>query len=331
MSLKLDTLLDCVAAMEPEYSGGLSNHLPMALIALQCLGAPDATLDAYYAFYAPRLDVLDTKPQESVQDFHWPEVIGKLDKFRSVRHYFLAQLVREGREKVLKEVLPMLFKGVGAAAFHGLIRTAYALQVQHDGELAAALSYWTCRLLPLTESAPKSGEMGVGEWIKPFLSITPPGEDSGLIFEKMRVTASSQHFSQLLNGLSVDESTLLHLSRYGSELYLKQKNFTVLHLITGTHAARLLMPWISDQESAIRYFSVAYAAGLVSAGINNNAANPPPVEKLEWDEIISRAIEDQNDHVIKLVYSCVQEATYYQSPVYRAVANLAVLKKEQAG
>jgi hypothetical protein len=326
MSLKLNALLDCVATMEPEYNGGLSNHLPMALVALQRMGAPDARLDAYYAFYAPRLGVLDTKQEES-QDFQWPDVIGNLDKFRLVRHYFLTQLMSEGREKVLKDVLPTLFKGVGAAAFHGLIRTAYALQVQHDGELAAALSYWTCRFLPLTESEPKSGEMAVGEWIKPFLSITAPSEDSGLIFEKMRVTASSKHFSQLLNGLSVDESTLSCLSRYASELYLKQKNFTVLHLITGTHAARLLMPWISDQESAIRYFAVAYAAGLATASINSDAANSPPTEELEWNEIISRAIKDQNDHVIKLVYSCVHEATYYGSPVYRAVANLAVLKQ----
>ena len=39
--------------------------------------------------------------------------------------------------------------GVAAAAFHGLIRTAHAVQSGHAGEVAAALAYWAWRWQPL--------------------------------------------------------------------------------------------------------------------------------------------------------------------------------------
>ena len=43
------------AAFDAEYGKSLSNHLPMALVALQRLGAPDERLDQFAAAYAPRL------------------------------------------------------------------------------------------------------------------------------------------------------------------------------------------------------------------------------------------------------------------------------------
>jgi hypothetical protein len=322
--MKLSALLDRVTTLEPEYNGGLSNHLPMALVALQRLGASDTRLDEYYAFYAPRLSVVDMKQEENLPDFQWTEAVGEMDGFWSVRGYFLKWLANQGRENVLREVLPALFKGVGAAAFHGLIRTAYALEAQHDNELATALAYWTCRFLSLVESKPRSGGMQFHEWVTPFLSLSAPDGKFGLIFEEMRAAASSKRFIQALNGLSVDEKTLSCLSQYACRLYLRQKNFTVLHLITGTHAARTLMPWISDREEAIRYFAVAYAAGLVAAGVTNNVLSPPSVEIMGWDEITARSISSQDDHVIKLVYSCMQEARYYDSSVYQAVASSVV-------
>lgn len=322
--IKLSTLLDRVTAFEPEYNGGLSNHLPMALIALERLGASEARLDEYYAFYVPRLSVVDARQGDSPLDFQWTQAIGKLDQFRLARGYFLQRLIKEGKDTVLREVLPILFNGVGAAAFHGLIRTAYALEAQHDSELATALAYWACRFLPLAENEPRSGEMRFDEWVKPFLSLRLPDGKFNLIFEKMHTAARSEDFSKSLHGLAVDDNTLSCLSQYACRLYLREKNFTVLHLITGTHAARLLMPWISDREDSIRHFAIAYAAGLVAAGITNNVASRPAVERMGWNEITTRAISNQNDHVIKLVYSCMQESRYYGSGPYEEVASSVV-------
>ena len=47
--------------------------------------------------------------------------------------------------------------GVAAAAFHGLIRTAHAVQSGHAGEVAAALAYWAWRWQPLAPP-PQGGE-----------------------------------------------------------------------------------------------------------------------------------------------------------------------------
>ena len=46
---------------------------------------------------------------------------------------------------MLSQVLRVLMRGCGAAAFHGLIRTSYAVQASHTRELADALAHWACR------------------------------------------------------------------------------------------------------------------------------------------------------------------------------------------
>ena len=53
--MTLRTLLDDNVHFDAEYGGGLSNHMPMALVALQGLGASDARLDAFAASYRRRL------------------------------------------------------------------------------------------------------------------------------------------------------------------------------------------------------------------------------------------------------------------------------------
>jgi hypothetical protein len=47
--MTLVELLSDGARHAPEFGGGLSNHLPMALLALQRLGADDTHLTAWHA------------------------------------------------------------------------------------------------------------------------------------------------------------------------------------------------------------------------------------------------------------------------------------------
>ena len=52
----LSALLDRAQAFAPEYHGNLSNHLPMALVALNSLGAGAARMASFLSIYSAKLD-----------------------------------------------------------------------------------------------------------------------------------------------------------------------------------------------------------------------------------------------------------------------------------
>ena len=53
---RLAQLLDDGARFDAEFAGGLSNHLPMALVSLKRLGADDRRLAEFAAGYSARLE-----------------------------------------------------------------------------------------------------------------------------------------------------------------------------------------------------------------------------------------------------------------------------------
>ncbi|MFK8002706.1 MAG: hypothetical protein AB8H86_24185 [Polyangiales bacterium] len=118
METKLDQLLEANRNYDSLYDEGLSNHLSMALIALERMGAEDAALETFFQRYSKRLEPsIGRAPQRDVG-----------------------------------EALAKLSLGVGASAFHGLIQTAYAIEHGNALEVARALEVWERSYLPLGRS-----------------------------------------------------------------------------------------------------------------------------------------------------------------------------------
>ena len=123
--MDLLALLEAGAGFDAEYAGGLSNHRPMALLALARLGAPASRLEAFAQRYARRLQAAPP-PQAWPAGEPWDRRLGQRQAWPQYRDFFRQQLRRQGRPSLLRQVLPRLMQGCGAAAFHGLIRVAYA-------------------------------------------------------------------------------------------------------------------------------------------------------------------------------------------------------------
>lgn len=115
METKLDQLLEANRSFDSLYDDGLSNHLSMALIALDRMGADEAVLDAFFQRYSQRLE----------------------------------PTLGEAVERDVGEAVAKLSLGVGASAFHGLIQTAYAIEHGSSLEVARALEVWERTYLPL--------------------------------------------------------------------------------------------------------------------------------------------------------------------------------------
>lgn len=323
----LRSLLDACAGDDAEYGGSLSNHLPMALVALHRLGAEPARLAAFAARYRQRLHAAPpAEPWPAGEP--WSETLGDPRAWPAYRSLFNDWLDHEGAPLVLAQVLPTLMRGVGAAAFHGLIRAAYAVTAGHSHELADALAYWACRWFEVGE--PGLVTAAAGREHEPAVVLAAldtgsalPGE---LIAERMAAVAATSAFERAAARLLVDRAdTLPRLARLAAQRYADSRNFTVLHLVTSAHAMRVLLPWLDEDEvlPALRHYARAFVAGYAASGLVRNggtdAGAVPP-----WAEIVAQAVASNDDHVIKLVDSCREQERAYGGAAWRRAAARAV-------
>ncbi len=299
--------LDRSLALPPEYRDQLTNHLPMALHALHAMGAGEARLAAFFDAYARRFDARTPCAGDG--------------PFPALRAAFADRLAREGRGAVLRAELPGLLEGVAAAAFHGAIRTAHAVESGHAGELAAALAYWSWRHQPLPAPA-AAGPWPFDRWAA-RLSEAAAGLsfDAPLISLRMAAAAQSAPYRELGARLAPAPDLLPRLSALAAERYAATGNFTLLHLVTGTRALAGLAPWAGP--AAVPPVLAAWTAAFLAARLP--ADDLPPRPPLAWDAIVPAACAQDDDHVIKLVHACREGARAWgHDALYRSAATRAL-------
>lgn len=297
----LHRLLDRSLDHAPIYGPGFASHLPMALHALHVLGADEARLQAFFDRYATRLAPRGAR-SGPLDD--WTSALGRFDAFEALRTTFEDRLHEQGPEATLRHALPVLWPGVVAAAFHGLIRSAHALQAGHAGELAAALAYWaaTFRRLP---DAPEQA-MDLPSWSAALesaaLASRVPG---GSIVRGVEAAVQGAAYRELGAALPATAATLHDLADWAADQYAKSRNFTVLHLVTACRAARVLLDHTGEPAAAWPHLVRAFVGAALAANLEHRPEPPP---RLGWAEVRVRAIASDDDHVIKLVHACVDDS-----------------------
>ena len=329
--MTLRALLDDGARFDVEYGGGLSNHLPMTLVALKRLGADDARLAAFASHCARKLRPAPAAMAWPAGDA-WASRLGQREAWPAYRGLFSQWLASEGAGDVLRQVLPALLPGCGAAAFHGLIRTAYAVQTAHRQELADGLAYWACRWLDL---GPRDGPQRSGRALRPAtalkgLAVALSGH--GLIFVRMQAAAHDPHFAPAVARLQVDERSLERLARHAAALYASSGDFTALHLLTSAHALRVLMPFVDAPLPALRAYWRAFAAGVAASGVGaagaagaTSGAGQAPAAR-DWHDLLPLALASTDEHLIKIVDSCREEERAYGGDAWRRAATRALAR-----
>lgn len=322
--MTLRQLLDQSAGFDAEYGHNLASHLPMALTALARLGAADGRLAEFADRYSGRLHPAPPSEPWPAGD-PWQSRFGDPRAWPAYRSLFNEWMDHEGAPAVLEQTLPALLRGVGAAAFHGPIRAAYAIAAGHSHALADALAYWACRWFSLG-TAPLNGREPDPEVVLAALGIAKPRRP--LIAERMALAAEHPAFGRVASGLHIEtDRTLAQLATLAARLYAASDNFTVLHLVTSAHAMRVLLPWLDegDVTEALGHYWLAYAAGHAASGIADSAAaGAPPRAPRPWSEIVAWAIASDDDHAVKLVDSCREQERVYGGAVWREAASRAV-------
>lgn len=314
----LHRLLDRNLHSAQEYAGELTNHLPMALQALAELGADAARLDAFASRYVQRVRL----PQAAVSSARalpdWTAALGDFDAFASLRASFAALVSERGLEGAVGAALPALWPGVAAAAFHGPIRVAHALQARHAGELAAALAYWAARWQSVPSTSPEPS-MDLPSWLAAAERAAGRWRSaSGLISRRMDEASRTTDFAAFGGRLQTAQADLGAAVRWAAELYARSGNFTVLHLVTGLRAVRVLAVHAAPPPSVWAAFGAAVMASGISPGGRAPASGPG------WPEAVKAALASEDDHVVKLVHACVEQAAHDPHPAFLQAAWRAI-------
>lgn len=303
----LHDLLDAELAYDPVTAQDFSDHLPMALVALDRLGADDERLARFSTRYARSLVPVRAEVQ-------------------AARDRYDTEVASLGVDGGVRAHLPRFVPGIGSAAFHAVIRLAYAVEARHAGQVAAALAYFEQVDEPLTDAPPNE----TGD--DPFALLDALRADpqlAGLHFDapsisgRMAQVAARPAFARAA-GLTAHADSLARIAATARALHGTTGDFTALHAVTGTHAVRVLLPYLDDAQRslALRYLFQAIAAAYVTIAMPDvvfiEASHTPG-----WDEIVAAALETDDEHVVKLAYSAREEARVYgDDATYRWCAAL---------
>jgi hypothetical protein len=337
----LQRLLQRNHGLRPEYGPGYSNHVSMGLFALTALGGSARQLTAFAdASWSP-LEPVPKEAGPAVTRESFPSLLGQRTALNGYRRLFTQEVSQLGRTATLERYLPRLLPGLGAAAFHPLIRTGYGVRFGDDQEVADGLAYWATAYLPLGELGAAGAEPAPSVLLSQLRAARTGKSDdaeAGLILERMRNASHVPQFAPTVAALQPREDTLRRLASVALELYtVTGGNFIALHAVTGTHALRMLWPHLPQKELAARYLWQALVAAYLTVGTpalssaapssagRGLASTPRPAAPghvPDWSQIVAKAVGSTDPHDLKLVDVAREESTFYQEPGYRQAAAL---------
>ena len=311
----LAQLLTEAEVYDPEYGGGLCNHLPMALTALEQMGASPGRLGEYRRTHVSWLEALPDAPPATPGA--WPFRKADRAAFRDLRDDFRRRIARDGRDAVLRATLPELAPGLSAAAFHALIRTAMGVVGKHDGVVAAGLAYWAAHWQRLgvvlgapADLAPSRDPATLLERLRTDARFAfDPKQAPSLIDDALLAVGAVRGFDDVIHWLDPGCS-IADVARAAAALYAATGDFTALHTVTATQAVTVLLPYVTDQRVLLPWLWQGLAAAYIAIG----RPALPSGETLEawrgaetpsWPELLPKAIAEEDEHVVKLSYAAV--------------------------
>ncbi|MFC5549327.1 questin oxidase family protein [Massilia aerilata] len=301
----------------PLYGNRLANHLPMALLALDRLGADAGAMRRFADGYAGKL--LPAAASASELDPH--DYLGSSGDYPRFVAFFRDRIREAGVDAVLHDWVPVLMPGLAASAFHALIRLAYAIEGGLEDEIALSLAYWASEYaaLPL----PLDPGEGTLEQIAARLrsKVVDHVFKPGIIIDRMIEIA----WDPALGGPPVQPAAapaLHEIARFALKAYAGREDFTLLHIVTGCHAFRIVQPYANDKALARRYLWQAALAAWLTVVIlpAGRKKAEEQVGALGEQDIAARAILSSDDHVIKLCHSALCEYREYGDPGYLRIA-----------
>ncbi|KKD01722.1 questin oxidase family protein [Photobacterium halotolerans] len=321
---------ECLALIEkglqfdPIYGPELSNHLPMALVALTRCGASPHQLEHFYQRYTPQLQPIrrGSPTQETA-----PE-LGVRDSFADFYPQFRQKIATQGVASVLQQWLPVLLPGLSCSAFHGLIRLSYAVETGNANEIAVSLAYWASEYkalgeLHFTDQYPAETQLKQADEHFRDYAFQP-----GIIVDRVsEVVHQSVYRSIAAVPYDLTESEIARLT---IRAFLASNDFTLLHGVTSFDALLQLMPFVPDRRLALAYYWQAYVAAFCSTPDRALPSQSQPNDTVpDWIGWFNKVATLSDDHSIKLTYSCSRLYQTFQFNDYLAAIQMRLATHQE--
>lgn len=307
----LDEAYERLFRYGPEFDGWLSNHGPMVVEVLERNHRPDAT-HAWLDRYTRRLEPAPS-PRWTIEGDEWREVLGESIRLGDWLTLFETELQERPWREVLLEWWPRLLPGAVGSATHGIIRTGHALRALEDKEtgsrvreLGMALGYWAARFQPLPAARHPAGQLAPWE----ALARLPRIEDArGGAQTRLSQIADVAPWSDAIAALrspsdpdhvpaELDALVAAAVAQYLE--YGRAEPIMLVHAATAPAAAAAALPslpvdlWRLTWETA---WNVSAAITACYSVTGTDAGELVP--SLTPDEVLSRAVETGDAHMIK--------------------------------
>ena len=239
----LQALLSKNRNHEKATQPGINNHVPMVLIALYRLGASSAQMNRY----VEKFDLSEATPppvtarENLITRDNWKNRLGQ-GAFSAYVDFFDEWISQTSMDAVLHEAVPVLMTGVCTAAYHALLRLAYALDYGSREEVVFALAYWAVEFYPGPDFDAARSQMEpetlFDEIIKGAsnLQIEPVHSIDGRLHQvyQFREIAHCWKPVRISGSDPLEKMSALIL-----HIFAESQHFTLLHALTSCQALRL--------------------------------------------------------------------------------------------
>ena len=332
----LDDALETISPYGIELKNGNSNHAPMVAEALCAMGRPETVLPwvgRYRERMSPRPASIDRIPGGD-----WRSALGRRERFADWSALFREELEEGAWRAVLDRWVGRLAPGFCAAATHGPIRVGHAARALGAGEtkprlreLADALAAWaaTWQQLPASEPA-AGGATSPREAISRVPVVPPEKRRAGNIVTALGALGEFPEFAPVIGLIDTSgdpEKLISELTLIFARVYLANANniptvIAFIHGVTSHAALGNIAPHVGEasMRGALRY---AWQTGCgLYACYGSGAAVGAEIEAVHEnaEDLIDRAIENGDEHVIKFTEACLSRYAVDPSPAYFAAA-----------
>ncbi len=350
----LDEAFERFLLVDFEYAGGLANHGPMAVEALESIGH-QALIPAFVDSYAPRLPL--ARKGRTLRPEERGAALGQPERAADWAADFEGALAGDDWKAVAMPAIAELLPGLFAAAGHGLLRTVHALRALERvdnpirrRELARGLAYWSAnfRRLPgepgaCTEhggAATAEAAMDPGALLQAIQRLAARGEARETFDEAVRHLDGHAAFCGAIERVPVPgekdvDAFLAATCRAAAALYVAhaEARIAYVHAVTIPSAMRWLAGRLSPtdaQRGAVYAFQAVAALHAVLGGTPARAAVDDDVARVSesWDEVRYRAACSLEEHAVKLAEACWREDRLGADPIFRLAAADAALRLE---
>ncbi|MGK0367842.1 MAG: hypothetical protein ACI9QD_000981 [Thermoproteota archaeon] len=290
------------------YKGSLYSHTPMALISLKEMGASDERIDEFFIIDTKKLvPIVESSVQ--IDETNWKDNLGKQELEFSYKIFFANELIGLGIDECLKKYFSFLMKGVGAAAFHPIIRLSYGFKIKNKDEVASSLASWATSFLDLGIDASLSDELSMLSVLNEVMNSDFKknfSETKGNIADRMLTVSRTNEYKEFVSKVFIKELEKDKLEESLLWLFAQTNDFTLLHAVTSHHAYESLKKYSNNENESRVYLwkaiLAAYLSILDSTELDLNWTYPL-VDLPAWSELKALAIKSNDNHVIKLVHT----------------------------